>query len=158
MDLKFRFASIHDLVKYFEWVNDENVLANSFNSEQISFDDHQKWFKEKLVDKNTFLYLFLTEENLSVGQVRIEKCNHETIIGITIDKAFRGRLLAHQMLLLSTENYLDKFPNDTILAYIKSGNTVSKSVFLKAGFSNEQKTSFKGSECITLSKNNENRK
>lgn len=132
-NLHFRFATEEDTDLYYQWANDELVRENSFSSKEITYTEHVNWFHQKLVSKAYFFYLFLTEQNQPVGQVRIVK-GKETIIGISIDKNFRGKSLGTEMLLIACEHFLSNNENEKIVAYIKVNNSASYNVFKKAGF------------------------
>jgi RimJ/RimL family protein N-acetyltransferase len=76
--------------------------------------------------------------NVPAGQVRIDYNGKETIIGISIDEAFRGRSIGSAMLKKACSNYLNKHSEAVITAYIKFDNAASYAIFKKAGFSNEE--------------------
>jgi len=137
-NLHFRFANVMDTNLYFEWANDDAVRANSFNQEPIPYDNHVEWFHSKFESPECFFYLFLSKHNLPVGQIRIDKSGDEIIIGISIDKHFRGLSLGSKMLKMACDDYLEKYPNREIVAYIKKENLASISIFMNAGFSDKQ--------------------
>lgn len=135
--IHFRFAKETDIDTYFKWTNDSLVRSNSYNQSEVSYKNHVKWFQSKLTSENCFLYFFLNEENVPVGQIRIEKGEKETVIGISIDSMHRGKGLASTMLKMASEDYLKKHTLEVITAYIKAENTSSYHSFLKAGFNDE---------------------
>ena len=51
MQLSFREVNKKDEQLLFEWRNDPDIRRWSFSNKQISFSDHQKYFKEKIVAK-----------------------------------------------------------------------------------------------------------
>lgn len=133
--LNFRFANQRDVDLYYKWANDEEVRSNSYNQEPILYNNHVKWFKTKLKSADCFFYLFRTEKNVPIGQVRIDKSGDEIVIGISIDEKYRGLSLSEKMLVVSCEDYLKKHPKNIITAYIKTKNIASLKAFVKAGFS-----------------------
>lgn len=133
-NVHFRFAELSDADLYYRWANDAIVRQNSFNSSKISYQQHIDWFSHKLKCSDCFFYLFLNEENIPVGQVRIDKSNNEVVIGISIDEAYRGKGLGVQLLNQASTDYLHKFPKAEIIAYIKEENIASIHQFSKAGF------------------------
>lgn len=137
MNIRFRFANANDSDLYFNWANDELVRKNSFNQAAISYNDHVVWFNEKVKSPFCYLYLFLNEFEVPIGQVRIDKHKEETVIGISIDLNFRGMSLAKHMLNKATEDYLIRFPEETIVAYIKKDNAASLKGFKNAGFTDQ---------------------
>ncbi|WP_458925623.1 GNAT family N-acetyltransferase, partial [Flavitalea antarctica] len=77
---------------FYEWANDETTRRNSYNQEPISLDHHKRWFLEKLVSDSCSIYLFVDENDLPIGQVRIEdKGACSSLIGISVDAAHRGK-------------------------------------------------------------------
>ena len=133
-NINFRFAQLSDADLYYKWANDTIVRQNSFNTSEISYQQHIDWFTHKLNSQDCFFYLFLNEENMPVGQVRIDKSNNEIVIGISIDENFRGKGLGVQLLNQASTDYLHKFSKAEIIAYIKEENIASIHQFSKAGF------------------------
>ncbi|NBP68517.1 MAG: N-acetyltransferase, partial [Cytophagia bacterium] len=103
--ITFRMATKEDALLYFNWVNDPEVRKNSFHTNAIAFEDHVKWFNEKLNSDKCYFYLFLDVNGVPVGQVRIESYSDETVIGISLDRAFRGRALSSKMIIKATKDY-----------------------------------------------------
>jgi RimJ/RimL family protein N-acetyltransferase len=135
--IHFRSADKGDVDLYFNWANDEEVRKNSFSTDKVIYENHVKWFNSKLDLENYHFYLFQNEENIPVGQVRIVQ-GPETIIGISIDKNFRGKSLGAEMLKQACTDFLLKNTSEIIAAYIKIENKASYSIFKKAGFRNEE--------------------
>jgi UDP-2,4-diacetamido-2,4,6-trideoxy-beta-L-altropyranose hydrolase len=150
--IHFRFAKESDMELYYNWSNDPLVRSNSFNQNPVEHENHVKWFLAKLNSKECHFYLFLNEENKPVGQVRIDSNEKETVIGISIDEAFRGRSIGTEMLKKSTADYLHKHSSKNIVAYIKQENTASYNIFKKAGFSNEEIVTEQGHRSYKLYK------
>ena len=137
--LFFHIATNSDTDLLYQWANDPLVRSNSYNQKPILYDEHVKWFQSVLSSGNCIIYIFHNETQQAVGQVRISRGEKETTIGISIDDAFRGKSLGSQMLIMATENYLSKYPGESITAYIKEHNISSYKIFVKAGFKDEQK-------------------
>ncbi len=150
--IHFRFAKESDTDLYFKWANDNLVRSNSFNQNKVEYENHIKWFSSKLNSKDAYFYFFLNEENIPVGQVRIDKSENEAVIGISIDEAFRGKSLGSEMLKQATDDYLKKHPSEIITAYIKIDNKSSYSIFKKAGFLNEELITEQGHQSYKLYK------
>jgi RimJ/RimL family protein N-acetyltransferase len=129
--LNIRRATKEDMMQYFYWANDPEVRAASFYPEQISLSGHQVWFNKIIADTDSFLFVFESDGNL-VGQVRIEK-RDRTVIGISVDKSFRGRGIAVNMLRMAMERYFE-IGSDPVYAYIRKNNLASVKSFGKAGF------------------------
>lgn len=134
--LIFRMANENDVMHYFNWANDEDVRKNSFSNEAISLENHTEWFNRKLITDTCFLYLFLLNGE-PAGQIRIDKSNEETIIGMSVDKNHRGKSLSAEMFKQATNNYLTKHKKEQIVAYVKPENKATLISLKKAGFENE---------------------
>lgn len=134
MQIHHRKAKLSDLDLYFEWTNDPATRSNSFNTQEIDYQAHTSWFSRKIEDKKALLLVFENEENIPVGQIRIEQKPDENIIGISLDKNFRGLGLAVPMLTNACEVFFTKFQATNIHAYIKKTNLASLNSFKKAGF------------------------
>lgn len=133
--LSFRKASLADTKLYFDWANDSIVREQSYNSDEIDFESHKKWFETKLEDDSCMLLLFQNEEKINVGQIRIQKENkNQALIGISIAAEHRGKGYAKEMLLLASNYFIEINDSYFINAYIKEQNLSSKQAFEKAGF------------------------
>lgn len=134
MQIHYRKAKLSDLDLYFMWTNDPATRSNSFNTQEVDYQEHTEWFSRKVEDKKALLLVFENEENIPVGQIRIEQKTEENIIGISIDKNFRGLGLAFPMLTTACEVFFTEFQAKKIHAYIKKTNLASLNSFRKAGF------------------------
>ena len=120
MQIQHRKANISDLDLYFEWTNNPITRSNSFNTQEVDYQEHTNWFSGKVEDKKALLLVFENKENIPVGQIRIEQKTDENIIGISIDKNFRGLGLAVPMLTSACEVFFIEFqaiPVETIIMY-----------------------------------------
>lgn len=134
MQIHHRKANLSDLDLYFEWTNDPATRSNSFNTQEVDYQEHTNWFSKKIEDKKALLLVFENEENIPIGQIRIEQKTDENIIGISIDENFRGLGLAVPMLTSACEVFFTEFQEKNIHAYIKKTNLASLNSFKKAGF------------------------
>lgn len=132
--LNFRLALAHDVELYFRWGNDVAVRQNSLNTKKIIYEDHIIWFSEKLKNPNVFMYLFLNSQNIPVGQVIIEKKEKWASVGQSVAQEHRGKKYSSEMLSTSTDDFLSKFPKETIVSVVKSSNIASLKMSKKSGF------------------------
>jgi len=133
--ISFRKATIYDLMLYFDWANDPEVRAQSFDSKIIDIESHKKWFLSKLNDDSLLMLVFQNEKNQNIGQIRMQKENEkEALIGISIASDFRGNGYAKEMLQIASDYFLKSNSNYVINAFIKETNLSSKYAFEKAGF------------------------
>ncbi|BCY28674.1 GNAT family N-acetyltransferase [Flavobacterium okayamense] len=144
-NISFRKPTANDLKLYFDWANDKNVRMNSYQSNEISLEQHSQWFLNKLNDDSCFMYLFENHIGNPIGQVRIQKQNEqEAIIGISNDEKHRGKGYATKMLIAATENFLNENSSCLVNAFIKVENTASEKAFQKAGFKLTEIVNYEG--------------
>ena len=121
-----------DVNLIYQWSNDPVTRQNSFNSDPINYEDHIKWFQNKLKDENSTYYI--CEVNaIPAGLVRFDTSGDITTIGILIDENFRGKKLAQEFLQASCRKFRQKSDNQ-IFAFIKKENIASLKSFQKADF------------------------
>ncbi len=140
--LVLRNAAINDMRQYFSWANDELVRQNSISVKVVAWEDHQKWFKNKINDKNSFLFLAESERNL-IGQVRFdcENSGAGAVISYSISNDFRGLGLAKKMLKQAIEKISKECPRiEIIKAKIKITNIASNKILIRLGFTEQDKT------------------
>jgi UDP-2,4-diacetamido-2,4,6-trideoxy-beta-L-altropyranose hydrolase len=130
---RIRSASLDDCELYWHWVNDPEVRRNAFNSETISWKDHQEWFKNKINDSTSTLSLF--ESHLGpIGQVRFENYGQDFKIDFSIARQFRGMGLGEQLLSIGIKLFLENNPGSKLVSEVKEENQASKKIFKNIGF------------------------
>lgn len=152
LSLKFRMAKPDDALLYYKWTNDESVRKNSFNSEEIEWGSHVKWFNSRIKSDKADFFIFLDLDDNPVGQVRIERQLGEAVIGISVDSEFRGKSLSSKMLMMATLDFFTRNPGQTIVAYIKVENISSYKAFCQAGFVYDRELKLKGFNSYRLFK------
>jgi predicted acetyltransferase len=135
------------------WIcrNDPLDRANSFTSDPISWEDHEVWFKSKLIDCNC--YFFLMEfQGERVGQLRVELVkNGLGEISINVSRCFRGLGYAREALRL-VELEHNNLGLKTLVARVKQDNTSSAVMFLRAGFKFNECAVYKGASIYEMTK------
>lgn len=132
--LIFRDAKVSDVKLYFKWVNDATVRQNSLNTEKINLEEHIAWFTSKIKDPNVFMYLFLNEENIPVGQVIIERKMNWASVSQSVEKRQRGKKYSTEMLSKGTDDFLKIHPKETIISVVKTSNIASLKMSANSGF------------------------
>ncbi len=129
------FATINDMKAVFDLSNDELVRKNSFNQEEISWENHQTWYKNKLQDDNCLFFLIKNSSNNLISQVRFDKiASDKGIISISVSSKFRNKGYGVKILKLLSEKILKENAIKQIDAYIKKENVASTIIFEKAGY------------------------
>lgn len=152
MFLKIRLAKNSDAKIIFDLSNDKLVRVNSFNSMQILWEEHVKWFSEKLNNQNCIFYLVVDDKDNFVGQVRFDKIKEENsfIVSISLSVDFRGKGLALQVLQIAMDELSKVHTFKFLYANIKEENTSSLKLFLKAGYKIFKKESTKDFQFFRL--------
>jgi len=133
-NISIREASLSEAEILFKLSNDVGVRENSINRNQIEWDNHIKWLKEKIESDTYHIYLFFDGKNF-IGQVKFEIENKEAVISISIVNEYRGKKLAAPILRKGIESMLNKARRiEKIFAYIKPENQSSIKSFNKVGF------------------------
>ncbi|OGJ87046.1 MAG: hypothetical protein A2268_15150 [Candidatus Raymondbacteria bacterium RifOxyA12_full_50_37] len=137
--MELRNARPEDMMVLFRWANDPDVRKNSFSTKEIGLAEHKNWFAGKLASFDSRI-LIGWQDNDPVGVVRFERSGKQAVVGINLDKQWRGKGLGGKLLEMGivdvkTEKFVDK-----ITAYIKSFNDASVKMFLKAGFKEIENT------------------
>jgi RimJ/RimL family protein N-acetyltransferase len=142
-NLKFRKAEKSDCKIYFDWTNDRSVREQSFNSDEVLFENHEKWFLTKIEDKSCSMLIFQNNEDENIGQVRIQKTeNNRAIIGVSVANEFRGKGYATKIIEIASQIFLNQNPDFKISAFIKDDNLGSKNAFEKANFEFKEKLNY----------------
>lgn len=131
--LTLRPATVNDAWTYFVWVNDPVVRSSAINSAPIDLVTHLEWFKNRLVDVNSHLYVLEAGYGLPIGQIRFERHGAEATIDYSLDVLVRGRGWANQLLKLGIEA-LDTSRITVLNASVKPKNSASVATFICSGF------------------------
>ncbi|MFA4870245.1 MAG: GNAT family N-acetyltransferase [Pedobacter sp.] len=133
--LTFRKANLGDIDLLFNWANDPLARINSYQKNEITYIDHVEWFNKQILDVNNHFYIFLDEDGVAVGQVRINAGNQENaVISLQVDVDFRGKGYAKEMIEMASNDFLETNKGVQLLAYIFKTNEASYKSFKKAGF------------------------
>ncbi|TVY07207.1 GNAT family N-acetyltransferase [Paenibacillus cremeus] len=130
VDYKLRNVTLEECDLIFEWANDKTVRENSFNSNELNYDEHVSWFSNKLASNDSYFYIF-EANNKKVGMIRLE--NNESnsfIINYSISREHRGQGYATALLKLIKDRYI----NCLLIGKVKSCNIASIKAFIRAGY------------------------
>ena len=131
MNISLRRAGLNDKELLFKWFNNLDSLKFKIKTDsKISFITHEKWFIERLKDKNTFIWIIECDKR-QMGQIRLQYSKYYYEVDIYIVKDFRKLGIA-SLALKEAENNLKLKP---LRAVVKNNNKVSRLFFLKNGFS-----------------------
>lgn len=133
-NLIFRSADENDTVDLFNWRNHPDVRKNSFNTNPILWEEHEKWFKKKLTSSNTAIYMVCCDDK-KIGAMRFEDKGEAVKVNVMLNPDFLGRGFGTELIKAGTEKFIkERQPDKPIHAEIKKDNIASLKAFQKAGF------------------------
>jgi len=138
-NLEIRRADEKDMLTYFKWVNDSEVRRNSIQTSKVKIADHKKWFKSRIKNNNSELYI-IEKKDKPIGQVRFDRNLRVAEIDYSIENKRRGMGYGEIALRLALTEYKKTHKNFIIKAKVKRGNVASNRVFDKLGFFKRSKT------------------
>ncbi len=147
MEIKYRLVTFNDAQLLFNWSKDEKVKKFSFSNNTSTFEEHTKWLENKINNRSCCFYI-CEVDSVPAGLVRFEKQSDECVIGISVDKDYRGKGLSSVFLSGTIEKYRNSHNNEVILAYIKIDNKASVKAFEKAGFVFKSESSVNNNPCL----------
>jgi RimJ/RimL family protein N-acetyltransferase len=135
---RLRPAALSDEGLYLAWANDPEVRLQSFNTDPIPLDQHQRWFRSRLQSPDALQRVLVDREGLPLGQIRFERSATEparAVIGFSLDPVARGYGLASELLQLGVADLARQW-GAAVEAYgeVRAANATSARAFLRAGF------------------------
>ena len=131
---KLRPVGMEDMKDLYEWNNHPLSRKNSFRSDPITWEEHERWFKERMADALTTIYIYYSGRK-KIGSVRFEEKQKGVRISVMLNPDFIGNRLGAELIRLGTELFMqEKKPKQPVIAEVKLDNLPSKKAFLRAGF------------------------
>lgn len=120
--------------------NEPEVRRNSFQTEEIAYEQHMAWFRRKIANPNVHIYI-LEGNKKAIGQVRVERTEKQGELSYALAAIVRGKGLSKWMLnelenQLRTEDFCEE-----LVAEVKQENIASQKIFRFLGYQ-EEKTEY----------------
>jgi RimJ/RimL family protein N-acetyltransferase len=114
-----------------KWRNHPDTRRNSLHTEEVSPEDHARWFQNMIINRPQEV-LVATIEGEPVGVIRFDWSpgNDTCEISLTVAPEHRGKGVGFAM----AENFIHDMHNVRIVARIKAHNLPSRRIFEKLGF------------------------
>ena len=96
---KIRLAKLSDSQDIWKLRNDKKTREMSENTKLVSWEAHQEWFKEKLSNSKSIIYIGETFDSHILGMVRFDIVRTFYEISINLNPKYRGLNLSHKLLL-----------------------------------------------------------
>ena len=146
--ISVREAVESDCRQIYEWANDADTRAASFNPDLIDWDTHCNWFSERLCSPDCLLLICRDDNGNSLGHVRFDLAGDETIMSINLDPNMRGRGLAVFIIIRTVAELFRRYDISRVSAFIKPQNLRSAKAFERAGFSLKGSCNIRGSDAL----------
>ena len=132
-----------------EWANDPAVRASAFSSEAIPWNEHVAWFRARLGDLDSRLFIGSNAAGVPVGQIRFDKlAAGDADVDVSVDVRYRGLGYASRMIELGVERVFAEGGIRRINAFVKSGNAASARAFEVAGFTPSETVTVRGQTAV----------
>ncbi|HIK51668.1 MAG TPA: GNAT family N-acetyltransferase [Oscillatoriales cyanobacterium M59_W2019_021] len=132
--IRLRPTNNEDCGLLWEWANDPEVRAASFNSEPIPWEAHTNWFKKKLQDPNSYIFIAIDLHDRPIGQVRFDRNDEDAVISINIAPNKKGLGFGFSTLIKGLDFVFSETAIQKVHAFIKLDNHASIRIFEKASF------------------------
>ncbi|MEP7152366.1 MAG: GNAT family N-acetyltransferase [Nitrospira sp.] len=150
MATRIKRATPADAALLWQWRNDPIVRNNSFNTEVIPWEEHAKWFNQRVAADDTRIYL-LEDNSKVVAQVRYERSEGFAHIGgISVAADDRGKGYGRQVLQATLSLACADLGVEKVIAIVKKANTASLRSFRSVGFVLEESVMERGNVCSRL--------
>ncbi len=135
MQLSLRPATADDAGLLFAWRNDPVVRRWSFKTDEISWEEHVAWLRDRLAGTST-IYIVSESAGPPIGQVRFDQGAGQMTseISISLDADARGRGLGAALIRAGVRRYRSEAGDVRIEAMVKPDNRASVDAFDIAGF------------------------
>mgnify|MGYP001578614546 FL=1 len=132
--ISLRAAAECDMPDLLEWRNHPETRKSSFNTDSITPEAHEAWFKKKLVSAETVIYIAMSGSD-KIGSARFEDTGEAIRTSVMLNQAFFGKRLGSKVIAIETKKYKsEKKPSKPLVAEIKTSNAASIRAFAKADF------------------------
>lgn len=133
--LRLRAAQPGDCRQLWEWANDPAVRAWAFSQAPIPWEEHVRWFQQKLRSSNCALFIAADEAGDALGQVRLEwDSRGEAEVHISVAKERRGAGIGSAVIRRVVDQAWHEPSVRVIHAHVKPDNEASLRAFERAGF------------------------
>ena len=132
MKVFIRAANINDTDLLFNWFNDEDTFRFKIKTKnKINILEHKKWFRKRLKDQNTFIWIIEDEKKEPLGQIRFESSrdNYYDVDIFVIDQARKTGLASKALTQVEKESNIKP-----LRAVVKKSNYPSYLFFLRNSY------------------------
>jgi UDP-2,4-diacetamido-2,4,6-trideoxy-beta-L-altropyranose hydrolase len=133
-ELRLRLVREDDCRLLFEWADDAVARTASFRSTPIAWEDHARWFAERLQDAQSVIYIGENAGREPVGVVRFQIKGESAVLSVNVAAGFRGQGWGRELILFSTRSLVRARSIRRVDAFVKPDNQASVRLFEASGF------------------------
>jgi spore coat polysaccharide biosynthesis predicted glycosyltransferase SpsG/RimJ/RimL family protein N-acetyltransferase len=135
-NISLRLAGGQDCYDLWRWRNHPKVRRWCFAAGYIDYKTHEAWFKQKIKNGKTRIYISTNAKKEKIGQVRFDIVNSATAsVNVNLNPDFFGRGLGNRIIKEATDIFLRENPKvKKIIAEVIKDNIASRNAFEKAGY------------------------
>ncbi len=133
-ELKLRSVHENDCRLLYVWAEDQAARASSFHSAALSWEDHSRWFAERLQDPQSVIYIGENAASEPVGVVRFQIKGETAVLSVNVAPEFRGKRWGRELITFSTRSVVRARSVRRIDAFVKPQNQASIRLFEASGF------------------------
>jgi UDP-2,4-diacetamido-2,4,6-trideoxy-beta-L-altropyranose hydrolase len=144
--ITLRWVTYDDCNLIWQWSNEEETRKVSFSQGLISWDEHTRWFKEKLADPNHLFFIATNGNKNPLGQIRYSVEGKNATVSFSIAQEYRNLGYGSKVLRVAALKLFYETEVEDILAFVKADNSVSFKTFQNAGFKKIEELSLHGTK------------
>ncbi|OGJ09765.1 hypothetical protein A2356_02170 [Candidatus Nomurabacteria bacterium RIFOXYB1_FULL_39_16] len=147
--ITIRPAVWKDIWEIYRLSNSPEVRAVSIQNHNIIKDEHESWYRNKLNERDSHIFVISNLDDKFIGTIRLDKSgSNKFTLSIILDQSFRGFGIGPMAISQVVGIMSQKYPNYQIAAFAKEGNLASIKTLRKSGFKLDGKQSFGGKTFI----------
>lgn len=150
--LQLRHATQDDCPLLWEWANEAATREASFLQRYITWEEHERWFAQKINDAACHIFVACEPGGKPVGQVRFEITGESARVSTSVQKDERNKGYGSSMIRTASDHLFRTTPVNVINAYIKKNNPSSLGAFRDAGFVDCGQVVLHGQDAVHLNR------
>lgn len=142
---RLRKARPADAEDIWELANDPAVRVQSFSTDPIAWQTHQRWFAARLGSPCCHYFLAVDADDNMVGQVRFDDATEMVVINVSVAGPWRSCGIGTALISSAVDRLFAQTRIREVHALIKCDNQPSIRAFEKAGFHRAEDMHIQGS-------------
>lgn len=135
-ELFLRKAEADDSHELWEWRNHPEIRKWSFTKDPIPFEEHQKWFEQRMNNSKYLILVACGEKKQKFGQIRFDIDRKKNIahVNVHLNPQYFNKGLGSRIISKGTQFLHKQYPLMKICAEILIDNVASQKAFVKNGY------------------------